>query len=385
MQVQLYGHFSDYGSFAGVSRALMHEIRARRLQAAIYEIGTMFPRYLEIELPIEVDSHAPIGIAVTYPPQAAGWLRGHTTRILVTVCESDRVPDRWIAAANEATLVLVPSRFCYDAFKRSGLRAPIEVLHHGVRCIGDGSRASNASRMLNDTRINNASRTTDDTQRIGAHFLHVSGALSFPARKGTSQLLLAFKRLLREYPESMLLLKMPRTDSIQRALSHVGLDGHVEFVAADETSDPRAMAELYRSVDAVVQPSRGEGFGLVPLEARCVGTPAIYTNDTGHREHFHTPSCPLIDTYEATLLLTQGNECGYAPTVTVEAVYRALKDFVENRDAWTRRAAAWMQAHAHEWTWSVQLRPFLNWLAREATATPPRGLVPGEDASLRGL
>ena len=36
------------------------------------------------------------------------------------------------------------------------------------------------------------------------------------------------------------------------------------------------------SFDAVVQPSRAEGFGLVPLEAASVGRPAILTPGTGH-------------------------------------------------------------------------------------------------------
>ena len=45
------------------------------------------------------------------------------------------------------------------------------------------------------------------------------------------------------------------------------------------------MAKYYRQYHAVAAPSRGEGFGLVPLEARACGVPVLATTCTGHADH----------------------------------------------------------------------------------------------------
>jgi glycosyltransferase involved in cell wall biosynthesis len=39
-----------------------------------------------------------------------------------------------------------------------------------------------------------------------------------------------------------------------------------------------------RGWDAVIQPSRAEGFGMVPLEAASIGLPSVLTCNTGHED-----------------------------------------------------------------------------------------------------
>jgi glycosyltransferase involved in cell wall biosynthesis len=60
-----------------------------------------------------------------------------------------------------------------------------------------------------------------------------------------------------------------------RALS--GRSDLAEIHYLDETFDDATLAALYRSVDVVLHPYRGEGFGLPMLEAMACGTPSIVT------------------------------------------------------------------------------------------------------------
>lgn len=363
MQVQLYGFFSDYLSFARVSRAIAFALR-RQVMLNVHEIGTVEPRYVDCPFSIACDSQAPIGIAVTYPPAAPGWLMGHETKILVTVCESDRIPPRWAQCANLMTLVVVPSEWCKKAFERSGVRVPILVVPHGV-----SGHTGQPWDLPNDKLI---------------RLLHVSGALSFPQRKGTPQLLLAFRRIVKQYQQEdvRLYLKIPKTESMQEAVQKLELDSYVHFLP-DRPSDPVQMAALLSKIDAVIQPSRGEGFGLIPLEARCVGTPAILTNATGHAQHFASECDVEVATGPSTPLKTQGNEEGSCPTVSVEAIEAALEQFLVEPAQWQKKTLQWASKHRHEWHWDVVLKPLTDYVIKRKPGK--RALVPGEEDSVRGL
>jgi hypothetical protein len=60
-----------------------------------------------------------------------------------------------------------------------------------------------------------------------------------------------------------------------------GIDHVTGKLTADEESD------LYASAHCYLQPSRGEGFGLQPLQAIAMGRPTILTNAHGHESFAH--------------------------------------------------------------------------------------------------
>ena len=61
----------------------------------------------------------------------------------------------------------------------------------------------------------------------------------------------------------------------RRAVARLGLNGRVEFTGHLEKSE---LAALYRGAEALVFPSRYEGFGLPVLEAMASGTPVVATS-----------------------------------------------------------------------------------------------------------
>ena len=68
-----------------------------------------------------------------------------------------------------------------------------------------------------------------------------------------------------------------------------------DIVVVDDAYSTAEMATLYRSVDAFVLPSRGEGWGRPLMEAMASGLPTIGTNASGNIDFMSTENSVLID------------------------------------------------------------------------------------------
>lgn len=75
-------------------------------------------------------------------------------------------------------------------------------------------------------------------------------------------------------PEPQLILKNPKGEPQYR--------GYDRVVMASGRLSNQAEVDLYATAHCYVQPSRGEGFGLQPLQAMAQGIPTILTNAHGH-------------------------------------------------------------------------------------------------------
>jgi phosphatidylinositol alpha-1,6-mannosyltransferase len=111
--------------------------------------------------------------------------------------------------------------------------------------------------------------------RLGRGFLLIAGRMAPGERyKGHDQLLEAMPRLLAAHPGARLVVAggggdRPRLEAKAAAL---GLGGAVSFTGFVSEA---TLAELYGRCAAFVMPSRGEGFGLVFLEAMRAGKPVL--------------------------------------------------------------------------------------------------------------
>lgn len=394
--IQLYGYYSDYSSFARVSRALAWAFRKAHVDAAIKAIDQNIDHYL----PVYIDTPYPeglnsadIGIAVAWPEKGWMWLRGHETKILFTVCEANSIPRAWVNHLNEMALICVPSVFCQQAFKSSGVKVPVEVIPHGIGDEFEPMEASSFSKLppfLPSAFIARRETPIHRDPRVGSIFyfggveqttriLHVSGALSYPQRKGTPQILLAFRRLRKKHPNLRLVLAMRETSGAKKVIEKFKLEDTVSF--APTRLDPEAYLDLYRSCDAVLQPSRGEGFGMVPLEARACGIPVILTAATGHAMHFAHKTDIEVKVGPMRHIKTNGNDTGLAPTVTVQAVVDAVEEFLADPVKHKLAAMNWALDHRKEWLWDRVLAPFVH---EVKGALKRSNIVLGAEAGLRG-
>jgi len=111
--------------------------------------------------------------------------------------------------------------------------------------------------------------------RAGRGYLLIVGRLASGERyKGHDELLAAMPSLLASHPETRLVVAGDGDDRprLEAAAAAHGLADRVLFAGFVGEA---TLAELYRRAAAFVMPSRGDGFGLVYLEAMRAGLPVV--------------------------------------------------------------------------------------------------------------
>jgi glycosyltransferase involved in cell wall biosynthesis len=125
-----------------------------------------------------------------------------------------------------------------------------------------------------------------------------------------------------------------------------------EIVYLDETLDDATLTALYRGVDVVVHPYRGEGFGLPVLEAMACGTPAIVSAGGAIDDFVDDASGIRIP---AERVAVQTGEAlvgpGWGLEVPVERLAAVMRAVAARTEALRALGAAASQRVRREWTW----------------------------------
>lgn len=211
--------------------------------------------------------------------------------VLRTLFETDRIPEFWLPHIEPFDEVWVAARHNAEAFRRSGV-APerIRILPEFV----DTTLFSPIGKRLNLPKF------------LTNRFVFLS-VFDWQQRKGWDLLLRAFCEEFSAGDRVGLLLKITKVhgysmeqiraqiDSLLRPLGK-GLDDRPEICLWDATLDQCEMAELYRSVDAFVLASRGEGWGRPYMEAMATCLPTIGTAGSGNQDFMNENNSFLVET-----------------------------------------------------------------------------------------
>jgi len=174
-------------------------------------------------------------------------------KVVYTVWETDRLPNEYIRALGEADLILTQSEFCRSLFS-SSVDVRVENVGAGV-----------------DTDFFTYGDTRDGSVlRIGT-----CGVMS--PRKGIDVLA---KAIAHFKGRNDIEFHIKTRDT--RWMPDIN-QSNVFIYDIDWTNEQ--MRDFYRSIDFFISPSRGEGFGLCPIEAACCGTPGAVTNWSGPRDY----------------------------------------------------------------------------------------------------
>ena len=212
----------------------------------------------------------------------------------------------WLTCACATHIIPEGEGVKNDLLNHRITRKPIKVLGHGnVRGI--------------DLSSYNPDEFPKTEQNKGFTFVFVGRIVR---DKGINELVAAFDRLYREHPGDVrLILVGPREDNLDpvlpATLDRINRGDGIEAVGRQSDVKP-----FYANADALVFPSYREGFPNVVIEAGAMGLPSIVTDINGSRE--------IIINGENGVIIQPRDE---------EALYQAMKNFVEHPDLVARLAA----------------------------------------------
>jgi len=251
--------------------------------------------------------------------------------------EADRLPSSWLPRLGCVSEIWVPSTWNAELFTAAqshllnAKRAPVHVIPLGV----DAEAFSFARRVRGDP-------VTGGKLRF-LHFCSYGGDV----RKGGDLAIRAFQAAFRDRDDVELILRSTFTSS--------GLDVYDPRIHNDygvlSTDD---LAAYYRTFDALLYPSRGEGFGLIPLEAMATGMPAIYARATGMADYGDLGLSVDVRPIAATAGVDSasiGAPFGLWQEPRFEQLVARLREVDENYEAVMVRAGSDASTIATRWTW----------------------------------
>lgn len=361
MLARLYGKKLGHGSLAVVTEGFEVTLRRAALLKGVYAVDQA-ASYVDGEAPTH-GADARHGVYVG-PLGCVGQMfeQGHHEHHFIMVTpNSDQLPRDLVKLLSgyqkeRSVKFMAPSAWAAQVVAK--FLGECLVVPHGV---------SPEYAPIPDV---NASTRAD---YLAGQFRVIHFSTSERQRKGTVELLQAWQSLLGNWAQGAQLLCVmdyPAKAALEEAIAEgeiqdwKELQESVRLVERAELNAAQMARTLCRS-HVVCQPSRGEGFGLIPLQALCCGVPVVATAVTGHSEYLlseahRIPGVQIVATGpERPIDDLPGSK---APTVAPGDIARALW---RARDLWGEmqsrllvNAPVW-QAH---WSWEVSLYSFMTLL-----------------------
>jgi glycosyltransferase involved in cell wall biosynthesis len=320
---------------------------SRKLSEAMIEAGINFS---------EMQTGQPIGFLFNQPEPLA--TMPNPIKIIFTMFESTRIPGNWKPYLDLADLIIVPSHFCMEVFAREGYAATVVPLAYDT----------NVFTPVSHERL-------PPIQGNPFVFLHYD---AFNMRKGFIELFNAFQKAFKPDEPVKLILKS--------RLNHLPLvpSEYPNVEVIDGATSDVKLAKLCQKADCFVFPSRGEGFGVPPLEAMGCGLPVIVPNAHGIAEYFN-PDCmfevkvegPCPAVYEkhkdqdvGTMVKCDENDLARV----MRYVYEHQNEVLDKG----QKAAQYAKQYSYERVALNLKRIFDEYLARPHIPRPPVNVLPLE-------
>jgi glycosyltransferase involved in cell wall biosynthesis len=272
------------------------------------------------------------------PTHARGWWKGQYP-VINTMWESMSLPESFRESLHNFPLVIVPSHQNVELFSR---------YHDNVAFVPLG--------------VDPEVWHPEERPEVGATFRFLIGG-SGP-RKGTDLAYKAFRAAFSTWPEDgpipTLVMKSPRAE---------GFHGpNIEIVGGRISA--QAEVDLYASAHCYVGPSRGEGFGMMPLQALAQGCPTILTAAHGHDSFAHLgigiPATPAAAAYFIY------GDAGEWWEPDFDALVDEMRWVYDHYDEALARAAHAAEVIAAEFTWANTAARFVDVIGMDRLSAPAK-------------
>jgi glycosyltransferase involved in cell wall biosynthesis len=199
------------------------------------------------------DKHASVNVYMQMPISVKGWFKGQH-RALFTMWETDTMPQFMHPWFSQFDQILVPCEHNVELFSK---------YHPNTTCVPLG--------------VDLAFWKSKGRNADGPFRFHAGGSLWF--RKGLDIVVKAFTEL--NLPDAELHIKAAPHAFDVETVKHPKIIFHRNWM------NKETQREWYDQADCFVAATRGEGFGLMPLQAIAMGIPTIVSESTGQRDFMH--------------------------------------------------------------------------------------------------
>ena len=241
-----------------------------------------------------------------------------------TMYESDRLPDAWFTKMGNVDELWVPSTWNQEIFSAATNRE-VHLIPLGVNAQDFPCRPRRRGDKL---RILHFSTQAGELRK-GGDIAVKAFAAAFPRRKNVSM-------TIRSTWDCSMRIDDPR----------IALETGPITTAA--------LADFYGRFDALLFPSRSEGFGMIPLEFMATGAPAIFTSATGMRDYANfgmavssTPSPALVGVGRGA----DAPAWGYWYEPDFDEVVDRLRELDTDYERVQAQAVSEAAFIASEWSW----------------------------------
>lgn len=240
--------------------------------------------------------------------------------IVYTMWETDTLDPFWVKQLNNAAMVVVPSQWAVDCFKRCGVSVPIHKIPLGY-----------------DQLVFNPGNNLPEVFTFGTAAALGSGGL----RKNTGRIMEIFQAA---FPNNEpVRLKVKVTPHCQLPEPQ---DPRIQVVRT--FLPPHELAEWYRSIDTFINMSFAEGFGLHLIETMACGRPIISTRYSAVTEYFDDSVGWVVD--HEIIPAKGGAYSGFWASPKEESVIDKMREAFNNRHLITAKGErAFLRARNFTW------------------------------------